>query len=564
MSVGEASARKGSSRFAVLSDGLSSPGGLPAPSPSVAGNGERMRSAAGRILKWLVVLGLIGGVCAAGTMWGPKLWKQMTTDRDKANGNGMDQLRFYRAARKDLHIGVVEDGRLRATKHHNIKSELDGRSKIAWVVEEGKQVKKDDKLIEFEKKPVEERIENLKEQLKRAEGDLATADENCKIEESAGQSAVAIAETRLESSRKGLKKYKELESPKKFKAFQKAITDAERGQEAAKDALNKALETLDEHMFDEDSKRKGFEATVTAKRNARDGARKKVAAAVLTKKMFQAYDYPEALADKKQAVTNAELDLRKTRVAAKSNLQKCQDAIKRAAKNIEAKKKQLKTAEEQLAKCVVKAPATGMVLYGNPRRRWYSSNDTQIKVGAECWKGSTLLTIPDFSKFEIDISIAEEYRGRVKPDCKALVTLEAIPGLKLEGKLKTISNLATPRVRHDSSSPKIFKGVVELSANDKRMVSGMTTRVEIVAETVKDALVLPIESVFNEEGKPVVFVRKGENGFERRVVKPGRSNDDEVEISDGLAAGDEIWLIHPHRAGLPISAGSSGGNGTGK
>jgi len=565
VSAGGVPAGRGSSRFAVLAEEPGGPAAAPPPVAPVSGNGnrKRVRSAVGRITRWLLVLAAVGGTATAGVVWGPRAYRQIMVDRERANSEGMDQLRFYEVVEKDLRIGVVEDGRLRATKHHNIQSELDGRSKIAWVVEEGKEVKKGDRLIEFEKKPVEERIENLKEQLKRAEGDLGTAEENGKIEESAGESAVAMAETRLEGARKGLKKYRELESPKRFKALQKAITDEERGQEAARDALNKALETLDEHMFDEENERKGCEAQVKKQRDALEAARKKVSGAVLAKKMFQAYDYPETLAEKKQAVSNAKLDLRKIRVAARSNLQKCRDAVTRARKNIENKKKLLEAAEKQLEKCVIKAPASGMVLYGNPRRRWHSSNEQKVKVGAEWWKGYTILTIPDFSKFEIDISIAEEYRGRVKPGCGAVVTLEAIPGLKLEGKLKNISNLATPRNRYDSSSPKVFKGVVELDANDKRMVSGMTTRVEIVAETVKGVLALPIESVFNEEGKPVVYLRKGENGFERRVVKPGRSNDDEVEITEGLAAGDEIWLIHPHRAGLPVSAGAGDGRGAG-
>ncbi len=524
------------------------------------GNGLRAGSALFTVIKWLVSLALVGGVVAAGAVWGPGYYRQLMDDRKTAGASDMDKLRFYTVTRKDLRIGVVEDGRLRATKHHNIQSKLDGRAKIAWVVEEGKEVKKGDKLIEFERKPVEEKIKKIEEEIKRLEGQRDDAEENWKIEESAGKSVVASAETRLENAGKALKKYKELDAPNKFKALQKAITDAERGRESARDALKKALETLDEHMFDEESKRQGFEKAVADKRAAVEGAGKKVASAILAKKMFQAYTYPEELQKRRQNLGNAKLELRKIRVAAKSNLQKCGDQFKRVKTDIKSRRKDLERGRKMLEECVLYAPAAGMVLYGDPRRRgWYSrGGEMKVEVGAEWYKNNTILTIPDFSKFEIDISVAEEYRGRVKPNCKALVTLEAVPGLKLEGKLKRISNLAQPRVRWDDSSPKVFKGIVQLGAADKRMVSGMTCRVEIVAEIVKSALVVPIEAVFNEDGKPVVYLRKGRQGFERREVQPGRNNEDFVQITGGLAEKDEIWLIHPHRAGLPVSAGAGG------
>jgi HlyD family secretion protein len=563
MSAAESSPRRSSNRIAglTLEAGSSLDPVLPKPGGPAGGNGARVRSVLGRIFKWLIVLVFLGGGAAGAAIWGPGLYRQFMADRKAANADGMDQLRFHKLTRKKLHIGVLEDGNLRAVKHHKIASKLKyQRAVISWVVKEGAKVKKGDKVLEFEKKDIEKSIKQFKEQLETAKRQLVVAEENLKIERSAGDSAVAGAETRMKDAKLKLRKYTQLEAPKKFKSLAKGVDAARGGEKSARKALGKSLETLDEHMFDEDNKRRKYEEDVTKKRTALSTARKKVSEAILAKKMFQSYDYPEALETRKQAVANAELDLRKARVAAKSKVLQREDELKRARERIKNTEKQIKNYGQELEKCVVKAPADGMILYGDPnnRHRWWSSdgNDHKVKVGGKWYKGYTILTIPDFSKFEIDISIAEEYRGKLKKGCPADVSIEAIPDLKLRGKLKHISSLAQPRVRWDSSSPKVFKGKIELDGGDERMVSGMTTRVEIVAESVENALAVPIESVFNEEGNPVVYVRKGERGFEQRAVKPGRSSDHEVEITEGLEEGEEIWLIHPHRAGLPVSAGA--------
>jgi multidrug efflux pump subunit AcrA (membrane-fusion protein) len=158
------------------------------------------------------------------------------------------------------------------------------------------------------------------------------------------------------------------------------------------------------------------------------------------------------------------------------------------------------------------------------------------------------MTIPDLSSFEVTISIGEEYRGKLQPGCPATITLDAIPGLTIKGELKKISNLARNRVQWDQSSPKVFDGTLSLEKADPRMVSGMTTRVEIVAEVIPNVLQVPIEGVFNDSGVPIVYVKKGQQS-DRREVKPGKSNDHFVEILSGLTDGEQIDLI-PTREGI--------------
>ena len=79
----------------------------------------------------------------------------------------------------------------------------------------------------------------------------------------------------------------------------------------------------------------------------------------------------------------------------------------------------------------------------------------------------------------------------------------------------------------------------------------MTADVRVPIETKPDVLFLPIEAVVKEGGKSqVTRVTSGENGRQKTDkvdVKTGVRNDRDVEILDGVKAGDKV-LIKPASA----------------
>jgi len=498
-----------------------------------------------RIAKGGMVLCLVAGVGVAAAWWGPGLYQQWFPDRGASSG--VSDVRFHTVARGKLKVALVEDGHLRAVKHHKIATELNGRARIAWIIPQGAQVKKGDKLVEFEKKPIEELITQREGELEAAKREQIMSEESLKIEDSSGRSMLAAAETHLKESKDALKKYRELEAPQQLKTLEATTSQAREKLLKAQQDLVAAQTKADEQLFVDDEQKKNLQSQLAAAKDGVKGARKAVEAALLQQKMFKAYDYPRMLESKKVAVANAELDLAKSQIAAKSQLLQKESSLGQIKDRIKRLTRDLEEQNKELSKCLIVSPIDGIVLYGDPQQRGmmrYGGGDNEIKVGAETYRNNTLLTIPDLSAFEADISVSEEYRGRLKPACKATVMIEAVPGLVLEGTLKEISPLARPRIPWDESSPKVFDGIIELKVADPRMVSGMSTRVEIVTETAENVLLVPIESVFNEDGQTVCYVRDGA-GFEKRRVKTARSNDNFVEIAEGVAEGDQVYTFNP-------------------
>ena len=74
----------------------------------------------------------------------------------------------------------------------------------------------------------------------------------------------------------------------------------------------------------------------------------------------------------------------------------------------------------------------------------------------------------------------------------------------------------------------------------------MTATVDIQVDTVKKALVIPIDSVFEDPEKNEKYCYVSEGGRpEKKVIKLGASNDSFVQVLDGL---DEDELVYQYDA----------------
>ncbi len=69
---------------------------------------------------------------------------------------------------------------------------------------------------------------------------------------------------------------------------------------------------------------------------------------------------------------------------------------------------------------------------------------------------------------------------------------------------------------------------------------GMITRLSFPGQVHNDALVVPRSALLSEEGIYSVFVLKGANSVEKRVIKPGIMNTGLVEVTSGLSEGEKV------------------------
>ncbi len=92
---------------------------------------------------------------------------------------------------------------------------------------------------------------------------------------------------------------------------------------------------------------------------------------------------------------------------------------------------------------------------------------------------------------------------------------------------------------------------------------GLLADVQIIVEKIPNAIHVPMQAVFEKDGKPVVYVKTG-NQFEARVIKPLKRSENIMTIAEGVKPGEVIALADPFaKKGNKKDKGSNGGGAGG-
>ena len=195
----------------------------------------------------------------------------------------------------------------------------------------------------------------------------------------------------------------------------------------------------------------------------------------------------------------------------------------------------------------------------------------EYREGDVVWPGRFIAEVVDTSQLEIRASISEQDRGNLEEGREAEISVDANPNAVYRAKVKTIAG-ATSRARWwDSASGKRFDATFEITGARSpsaqapaSLPPGVTAQIVIIASQLKEALYLPRQAVFEKEGKPIVYVRKGSN-YESREVKVKYRTESRAVV-EGLPEGTEVALVNPEQtakrpAKAPAPAGPAVGGG---
>ena len=91
---------------------------------------------------------------------------------------------------------------------------------------------------------------------------------------------------------------------------------------------------------------------------------------------------------------------------------------------------------------------------------------------------------------------------------------------------------------------KVYLTDVSIDGTHDSLKTGMTGKVEVLIDELKDVLYVPIQSVVTVDEKELCYVKAG-GRTEKREVETGLFNDDFVEIKSGLTEGENVLLNPP-------------------
>ncbi len=443
----------------------------------------------GKAARWLLILGVLALIGTAGVYTLPHIG---SFGGGKAQTSGMTEA----AVRQRLVITVSEDGNIESASNVDVKCEVLGGSTILWIVEDGKQVEKGEVIVRLDESTIDTQLNTQKIATQKAEAVKIQAEQDFEA-----------AEIAVEEYEKGTFLMEE-------QAMQATVKIAMENLRAAE---NLFIHT--QSMF-----RKGF---VTKQQMESDefGVQRtelELKSAQTALKVLQDFTRRKMLTQ-----------LRATRDAA--------DARRRselAAWNLEVDNERKLELQKKL--CVIKAPQPGMVIYANENNR--RSTQVTIEEGAAVRERQSIIKLPDLNRMQVKAKIHETKVELLRTGMPARIRVQ---DRTYPGKVMAVANQPEPG-GFFSASVKEYAATVAIQGEIDTLKPGMTAEVEIFVADIPNALTVNVSAVVEQGGKCYVWVETPD-GPERRLVLVGRTNENVIEIKDGILEGEKV-LLNPRAA----------------
>lgn len=429
-------------------------------------------------------------------------------------------------------VTITEGGTLQALRSVTYASTIQSnQAKIVALSPEGKMVQKGDLLILFDAAPFEEEIRRSQAQLAQAEADLMKTQQDLKLQGIQNQEEIASVRQKVERSDLELKDVEEGKGRLKEEEAVAAVANAQRELRKTEGALEDLRPLLAEGFITKQELERAEQAVERAREDLSLAMRRRDSLITFGRPLEVSQARSEALLTKES--------LRQLEAAASFRLEQKKAAIAATDSRIQEAKSKLVLAQQQLARTEVRADVPGIVVY---REVFFGSEQRKPQVGDQVWANQPLLILPDVSKMVVETKVRETDIHKVERNQKVVIRVQAYPDLKLTGKVTLVGTLA--QEEKERRGTKFFGITVQVGESDPRLRPGMTVRVEIQVEERAQALSIPLEAVFEKEGRKVCFVRE-HGGYGAREVVLGPSSADFVVVEKGLAKGDRVALRDP-------------------
>jgi HlyD family secretion protein len=433
-------------------------------------------------------------------------------------------------------LTIVETGALQALKSVTYASSIQGnQAKIVALAPEGKVVEKGDLLILFDSTPFEEQIRESEASLAQALAEAVKTRQDLALQEVQNSEEMAAARQKEDRSGLELRDVEEGKGKLREDEAKGELADADRELRRISSARDDLKPLLAEGFITRQEMDRADQEV--------EKATEKLAIAKRRHDSFFEFGRPIERSQARAEALASRESSRALASAAASRLEQRRAAIEGAKSRIREAESRLNTARAQLARCAVRADVPGIVVY---RPVFFGAEQRRPQVGDQVWANQPLLILPDVSKMTVEAKVRETDVHRVAESQQVEIRVAAYPDLRLTGRVTLVGTLAQEdSVRRNG---KYFGITVEIHERDARLRPGMTATVEIQVERREKALVVPIQSVFDREGKRVVYVHSL-GGFREREVITGSVNRDFAVIEKGLSAGDRVALSDPTLAG---------------
>ena len=225
-----------------------------------------------------------------------------------------------------------------------------------------------------------------------------------------------------------------------------------------------------------------------------------------------------------------------------------QSQIRNAELEIQQAHMELKRAEANADRMLIKAPINGLAVMQTMFR---GTEFAQIQPGDQLYPGMMFMQIVDPSSMIINATVNQVDVDNLRIGQKANVRFDAYPDLEVPAHVAAIGAM-TRAGGQRASYVKDIPVILKIDEMDSRIIPDLSVSIDVVLKSEEQATIAPLSSVFQDGsgGSPHVYVRTGD-AWERRDVELGLSNNLYVVVSSGLKPGEVVAQDPPPLAGSP-------------
>jgi multidrug resistance efflux pump len=262
----------------------------------------------------------------------------------------------------------------------------------------------------------------------------------------------------------------------------------------------------------------------------------------------QAAELVSAIEAKKKVLT---LEEARGRLAQLQSDLKSRDATDRASLAVLEEKRNkarlaMETAQRNIDQMRIRAPYDGLVAVKDndtSGAAWTGMVVPEYRAGDTVWPGRPVAEVLHESGLELVAKVTEYDRAHLNAGQKADISIHAVQGTTMPATIKTVAGASRRSDFNWWDSTRMFDISLQVAGGAANLRPGLTTLVRVTGDPIKAARYLPRQALFEQNGKPVVFIRRGRS-FEPQPVKVADRTETHIVVPD-LSVGTEVALRNP-------------------
>lgn len=413
-----------------------------------------------------------------------------------------------------LRVNVAQRGTLEASQNHDVYGEVEGQTTIISIVPEGTRVKKGDLVCELDSTALKAQLTTQR---------IATL---------GAEAALKDARSSREAAELALQEYEGGIYPRQLRGATGEIARAESALAAAGNRLKRtqaARDRVQELLKTPAPATTPGEILTGLELDDRlDKAQRRLDRERLALELAQMKREVLEKFSKAKMIKELSSQIEKARGG---------ELTKQGIGDLE-KRKQAKL-EEQIMACTLRAPGDGPVVLANDPNRYGSR--PQIEKGAVVRERQKLFSVPDISQMTVHTWIDESIVDRLSPGQTATIQVDAFPNQTWTGRVASVAPVPDPQSRFNGGG-KVYSTFVDLKEGLPGLRPGMTAAVDILVAELDRVISVPLQAVIWSEQQGRVAVKTADHAIEWREVTVGLSNNESIEVKEGLKSGETVLL----------------------